>query len=158
MDGEYYYRSIYVPDVGPDGGVRGFYAMMFDITDLTTGRMRLAASEARLRLITDNLPVFISYIDRERRFRFNNATYAQWLGKPLEEITGQRVEDVTDPQSYALIWPNLDAAFTGVSASCWTRRASTSAKAGCPTSPPIRIGEPFWPGSPTPCVSRRRGS
>ena len=114
MDGEYYYRSIYVPDVGPDGGVRGFYAMMFDITDLTTGRMRLAASEARLRLITDNLPVFISYIDRERRFRFNNATYAQWLGRPLEEITGQLVEEVFDAQSYPLIRPNLDEAFTGV--------------------------------------------
>jgi len=115
-DGEYFYRSVYVPDVGSDGDVRGFYAMMFDITDLKTGEMRLAASQARLRLITDNLPVYISYIDRERRFRFNNATYAQWLGKPLEEITGQRVEDVTDPQSYALIWPNLDVAFTGVSA------------------------------------------
>ncbi len=111
-----FYRSIFVPDVGPDGDVRGFYAMMFDITDLNAGKMRLAASEARLRLITDNLPVFISYIDRDRRFRFNNATYAQYLARPLDEITGRRVEDVVDAQSYELIRPNLDEAFTGVPA------------------------------------------
>lgn len=113
-DGDHYYRSVYVPDVGAGGVVRGFYAMMFDITDLKTGKLQLAASEARLRLITDNLPVYISYIDRERRFRFNNAPYAQFLGRPLEDITGQRVEDVASAQSYALIRPNLDEAFTGV--------------------------------------------
>ena len=45
-----------------------------------------------LRLITDNMPALISYIDRERRFRFNNATYSAWLGKPLDEITGRRVD------------------------------------------------------------------
>ncbi len=113
-DGEHFYRSVYVPDVGPEGDARGFYAMMFDITDLTTSKLKLAASEARLRLITDNLPVYISYIDHERRFRFNNAPYAQFLGCPLQEITGQRVEDVASAGSYALIQPHLDEAFAGV--------------------------------------------
>ena len=113
-DGDYFYRSVYVPDVGPAGEVRGFYAMMFDITDLTRGKLQLAASEARLRLITDNLPVYISYIDRERRFRFNNAPYAQLMDRPLEEITGQRVEDVASAQIYAAIFPSLEQAFTGV--------------------------------------------
>jgi diguanylate cyclase (GGDEF)-like protein/PAS domain S-box-containing protein len=113
-DGEHFYRSVYVPDVGPDGGVRGFYAMIFDITDLKASKMRLADSEARLRLITDNLPVYISYIDRERRFRFNNAPYARFLGRPLEQITGERVEDVAAGQSYEQIRPSLDEAFTGV--------------------------------------------
>lgn len=111
-----FYRSVYVPDVGDDGGVRGFYAMMFDITDLKVGKMRLAASEARLRLITDNLPAFISYVDSGYRFRFNNARYAEFLGRPLDEITGRRVEDVVDSPSYALIRPYLDKAFTGVPA------------------------------------------
>ena len=114
MDGEYFYRSAYVPDVGPGGEVRGFYAMMFDITDLERGKLQLAASETRLRLITDNLPVYISYIDHERRFRFNNAMYAAFLGRPLDQITGQRVEDVASANSYDLIRPHLDEAFTGV--------------------------------------------
>jgi len=56
--------------------------------------------------------VYISYIDRERRFRFNNAPYAQFLGRPLEQIVGQRVEDVAAGQSYEMIRPHLDEAFT----------------------------------------------
>ncbi|MHB8912779.1 MAG: sensor domain-containing protein, partial [Lysobacter sp.] len=113
-DREYFYRSIYVPDIGPDGGVRGFYAMMFDITDLNNGKLRLAASEARLRLITDNLPVLISYIDPEHRFRFNNAAYERLMRRPLDQITGQRLEDVVGAQVYELVRPYLDQAFTGV--------------------------------------------
>lgn len=107
------YRSTYVPDVGPDGDVRGFYAMTFDITDLKTVETLLAANEARLRLIADNIPVLVSYIDRERRFGFNNAAYADWLGRPLGEITGRLLAEVLDPQLLALIEPHLDAAFEG---------------------------------------------
>lgn len=111
---EYFYRTMYVPDVTPDGAVRGSYTMTFDITDLKLGKMRLAASEARLRLITDNLPVFISYIDREHRFRFNNAAYARLLEQPLDEIEGRTVEDLFGAETYELVRPYLAEALTGV--------------------------------------------
>lgn len=36
-------------------------------------------SEARLRLVTDHLPVLVSYVDREEIFRFTNAAYREWF-------------------------------------------------------------------------------
>lgn len=114
---EFIYHSIYVPDVRTDGSVRGFYAMSFDITDRKTAEKRLAASEARLQMITDNVPALISYIDREHRFRFNNSTYARWLGRPLAEITGRRLDEVYDKPMYELFRPHLEKALTGTAAS-----------------------------------------
>ncbi len=111
---QHIYRSTYVPDVGPDGEVRGFYAMTFDITDLKTIEMLLASSEAKLRLIADNLPALVSYIDRERRYRFNNATYAGWLSRPIHEITGRLLGEVLDPRILAMVEPHLDTAFEGM--------------------------------------------
>ncbi len=113
---ELVYHSIYVPDVQADGNVRGFYAMGFDITDLKAAEKRLAASEARLQTITDNVPALISYIDREHRFRFNNSTYARWLGRPLAEITGRKLDEVYDAPMYALFRPHLEQALTGTPA------------------------------------------
>ena len=103
-----------------DGRLTGFLGIGKDISAqrmaelaLRDSEQRVARSEARLRLITDNVPALISYIDHERRFRFNNAMYAQWLGRPIEEITGRRLDEVYDAPLCALIEPHLDAAFKG---------------------------------------------
>lgn len=107
-------RTTYVPDVAPDGEVRGFYAVAFDITDFKTVEMLLAASEAKLRLIADNLPALVAYIDVDRRLSYNNATYAQWLERPSAEIAGRRLADVMDPELLGLIQAPLEEAFAGM--------------------------------------------
>ncbi len=106
-------RTTYVPDVAPDGEVRGFYAVAFDITDLKTIEMLLAASEAKLRLIADNLPALVAYIDPDRRLSFANATYSRWLELPATEITGRKLAEVMNPGLLARIEPRLDEAFAG---------------------------------------------
>ncbi len=112
-DRDYHFQSNYIPDIGGDGEVRGFYAMTFDITAHVDAQMRLAAGERRLRLITDNLPVLISYIDVERIFRFNNSTYEKWLQRPLDEITGRSVAEVYTPETFEEVEPYLDRALKG---------------------------------------------
>ena len=62
------------------GNPDGFFAMAFDITARKPQRDRQADSEERLRTITDNVPVLISYLDRELRYEFANAMYKDWLG------------------------------------------------------------------------------
>ncbi|WP_090058335.1 PAS domain-containing sensor histidine kinase [Luteibacter sp. 329MFSha] len=68
---------------------------------LAASQAALAASEAELRLIADSLPVLIAFIDRGLVYRFANAAYESWLGKPLSEIVGQKVEDVIGPEPWA---------------------------------------------------------
>ncbi|MGQ0798603.1 MAG: diguanylate cyclase domain-containing protein [Pseudomarimonas sp.] len=80
---------------------------------LVATEQALKSSEQRFRLITDNVPALISYIDRDEVFRFNNKRYEQWLQKPLAEITDQRLQDVYSAETYALIKPHLELGFSG---------------------------------------------
>ena len=40
----------------------------------------LREREGQFRLVADSLPVLISYIDSEQRYRFNNKAYERWFG------------------------------------------------------------------------------
>ena len=61
----------------------------------------LAASEAELRLVADALPVLIAFVDTQCRYAFVNRAYEQWLGKPVDAITGQRLDVVLGPETWA---------------------------------------------------------
>jgi diguanylate cyclase (GGDEF)-like protein/PAS domain S-box-containing protein len=76
--------------------------------------LALSQSEQRLRLITDNVPAFISYIDREQRYRFANATYSDFFGLAPPSIIGKAVRDVRGEAAYLRIKPKLDEALGGM--------------------------------------------
>ena len=73
----------------------------------------LAGSEARLRTITDNLPVLISYINQHERYEFCNGTYKTWLGVEPQSIVGRSVEDTLGPEIYAQRKASLARALSG---------------------------------------------
>jgi PAS domain-containing protein len=50
----------------------------------------LRESEKSLRLITDNIPALISYIDNEYRYRFLNKRYEEWFCRPIKEMIDRR--------------------------------------------------------------------
>ncbi len=108
-----FHRSTYVPDLGPDAEVRGFYAMTFDVTELKLIERRIATNEKMLRLMADSLPVLIAYIDVEGRFRFNNATYASWLGKPVSKLAGRLLREVMPDALLEQVAPHLEGALAG---------------------------------------------
>ena len=76
--------------------------------------LALSESEERLRLITDNVPAFISYIDRERRYRFANASYYDCFGLEPRSIIGQTVSEVRGEAIYQRIKSKLDEALGGM--------------------------------------------
>jgi diguanylate cyclase (GGDEF)-like protein len=73
-----------------------------------------ARSEQRLRLITDNVPAFISYIGRDRRYKFVNATYRDLFGLRPEDLLDKTVEEVRGDIAYREISPRLDEALGGL--------------------------------------------
>jgi len=87
-----------VPDVLPDGRVAGLYLLAHDQSALKAAERRSAAGELRLRTITDNLPVLISYVDRDERYRFCNGTYKEWLGMAPEQIVGRTMAETLGEQ------------------------------------------------------------
>ncbi len=107
-----HYQSNYIPEFADDGSVRGFYGISFDVTERKESEMRQAASEQRLRMITDNLPVLIAYIDHEQRYQFCNATHEQWFGVPASRVQGQLVADILG-ELYAERRPHIERALAG---------------------------------------------
>ena len=105
-----------IPDIGPDGRVDGFYVMAMDISERKEAELAQAASEQRLRLIADNLPVLICYIDRNHRMGFGNATFHAWLGLDPAHLPGMHLAEVLGKPAYDAARPRLRQAFEGVGA------------------------------------------
>lgn len=106
-------RVTYTPDIGDDGAVRGFFALVDDISELKSTQLILAASERRIRTITDNMPVQIGYIDTQLRYRFCNNLYAVITGLPMSELLGSKVADVFGSETDAVVRANMAAALRG---------------------------------------------
>jgi len=58
-------------------------------------------------------PALITYIDRDRRFRFVNATHQAWIGVDPSRIVGRTVDDVMDAWSLRQAGSGLDRALGG---------------------------------------------
>jgi diguanylate cyclase (GGDEF)-like protein/PAS domain S-box-containing protein len=109
-----YYMIDYIPDIGDDARPCGVYVLVTDISERKNAELILSASERRLKLITDNLPVLISYIDPAHNFRFGNATFETWFGVASDGMAGRSMADVFGQEAYELARTHLDDAFGGL--------------------------------------------
>jgi diguanylate cyclase (GGDEF)-like protein/PAS domain S-box-containing protein len=110
---EAHFQAHLIPDRSDGGAQRGFYLMTFDITALKEAESRRAKVEGQLRAITDNLPVAITYLDAEQRYRFVNRTGLEWLCRPAEDVIGHRIGDLLRPVAYERQRQNIEAGLTG---------------------------------------------
>jgi PAS domain S-box-containing protein len=78
-----------------------------------TGSPFEAGSDALLRLVTNSLPVLISYVDAAECYRFANDTYHQWHGYTAAEIVGRRMIDVLGDVAYGAIEPYVRRTLAG---------------------------------------------
>ena len=108
-----HFQAHLIPDHSDGGTQRGFYLMTFDITALKEAESRRAKLEGQLRAITDNLPVAITYLDAEQRYRFVNRTGLEWLCRPADEVLGQRIGDILRPIAYERRRESIEAGLTG---------------------------------------------
>ncbi len=102
-----------VPDAGPSGEVHGAFVLMNDIHGLKQAQEALRASEAELRLIMDNVPARVAYIDTENRFRFLNRHNEEWLGESRKDLTGRKVAEVIGDERFAQLQPLLARVLKG---------------------------------------------
>jgi len=62
----------------------------------------LRDSEEQYSLVTNALPVLISYVDLQLHYRFNNKAHEEWFGRSLHQITGKPIKDILDPTAFAI--------------------------------------------------------
>lgn len=78
----------------------------------------LPGPEDFMRLMTDALPVSISYADSEERYRFANRTYKQWFNVTDEEIYGKRLKEALGTDWYNVVKGYVERALAGEVVRC----------------------------------------
>ncbi len=95
------------------GHVTGLRWLIRDISAHKRAEHALRQSEKELRLITDNVPALIGYVDSGQRYRFNNRAYSAWFGYTRAELYGKEVREVLGEAAYAAIKPHMERALSG---------------------------------------------
>jgi diguanylate cyclase (GGDEF)-like protein/PAS domain S-box-containing protein len=70
-------------------------------------------SEERMRLVANNVPALISYVDRDQRYRFSNRTYTDWFGIPHEQMPGRSVAEVFGEAAYGRMRDSIRRVLAG---------------------------------------------
>lgn len=73
----------------------------------------LRNNERQLRLITDAIPLLVSFVDKTMRYRFVNRAYSEWFSRPCEGVVGRHVTDVLGSAAYSALLPEIERALTG---------------------------------------------
>jgi diguanylate cyclase (GGDEF)-like protein/PAS domain S-box-containing protein len=73
----------------------------------------LRESEERMRLVANNVPALISYVDREQRYRFSNRTHGDWFGIAHEGMEGRTVAEVFGEEAYARMREDIERCMAG---------------------------------------------
>ncbi|HUH95419.1 MAG TPA: PAS domain S-box protein [Casimicrobiaceae bacterium] len=102
-----------VPDTSAEREIAGAFVLMNDIHGLKQAQEALRASEAELRLIMDNVPARVAYIDRDFRFRFLNRHNEVWLSESRKELTGRRIGEVVGEARGRQLQPLLTRVLAG---------------------------------------------
>lgn len=77
--------------------------------------LELLNSEQQMRLITDALPVLISFVDAEETFRFSNKIYEEWFGQSRNKLYGKKLKEVIGDAPYQKVKGAVKRALQGES-------------------------------------------
>ena len=128
-DGEAAHVEVGISPMRDAGQLVGLQVALLDVTERRRAEGKLRESERRVRLITDALPVLVSFIDREERYRFANTAYETWFGAPAAAVRGRTVREVLGEAAYAVLAPHIEAP---------SRAWPVASKARFLTRPPAR--------------------
>jgi diguanylate cyclase (GGDEF)-like protein/PAS domain S-box-containing protein len=91
------------------------------LLDLASGILAAALFDAatfeeevnRRHILLDAVPIFVAYIDPDRRYREVNRVHKEALGRTVSEIRGMYIWDVLGLENYERLRPYLDGALGG---------------------------------------------
>ncbi len=94
-------------------GEKQIMAVVRNITSLKKAQDDLKHSKEQLQLITDLIPVLVSYITPDHRYEFVNKGYENWFGIKAEDVVGRHASEVVGKEAYDAVKEELDRVFQG---------------------------------------------
>ncbi len=107
------YRTNKVPLIDEDGEVYGICGIGFDITQQKRLEEALWKSENEMRIVTNNVPALIAYVDKEQVYRFTNRGYQEAVRHSQEEIKGRTIKEILGEKGYEMIQHHIEKALSG---------------------------------------------
>jgi PAS domain S-box-containing protein len=95
------------------GRMVGMRGTVQDITERKRAEELLRESRDQIRLISDAVPVLISYVDTDRRYRSCNHAYTKWFGLSQDQIIGRTMQEVLGGAAWKTIGPRVEKALSG---------------------------------------------
>jgi diguanylate cyclase (GGDEF)-like protein/PAS domain S-box-containing protein len=86
-----------------------------DITERLAQEQDLLNSDRFVRMITDNLPQRMAYVDRDLRYRFVNDAHCKRFDREREHILGRTRDELLEQPTPAPIRAHIDAVLGGAS-------------------------------------------
>jgi PAS domain S-box-containing protein len=75
--------------------------------------IRHKALAAAMTRVLNNIPVLVSYVDADKRFRFTNAAYEKFFGVNQGQLIGRSVASLVGEGAYRQILPYMERALEG---------------------------------------------
>ncbi len=113
-DGEWHpILSRGVPLRDSAGRIQRWVGINLDISAMKAVQKAARRGELQLQLVTDHAPIFLVQCDRDHRYKFVNAPYAERHGLTREQVIGRHVAELTGAEAYATFKRHMDAALAG---------------------------------------------
>ncbi len=84
-----------------------------DLTDRVQKEQALEASARQLSLISDGVPGYLAYIDRNQHYRFVNGAYIDLFNVSKEEIVGRHIREIIGDNNYERAQSHIESALAG---------------------------------------------
>ena len=95
--------------------------------------------------------MLIASVDAQERYRFNNRTYEEWVGRSRAEVTGKTLREVLGETFYGAIAANVAAVLAGESVTYEGKQSGPTARPASPVAPmsPSSARRARWRASPS---------
>jgi len=115
-----FFKIAFVAKRNARGEVDGVLQCAFEVTDEVRSRQTLEVlarqvqtSEAELRLVMDSIPVLVSFVGKDERYRTVNRAYEDWFGLPPAALRGKALKEVIGDAAYGVLSPYVHRALAG---------------------------------------------
>ncbi|GAB3537200.1 hypothetical protein GCM10027443_29580 [Pontibacter brevis] len=110
---EIFWSFTYLARRNGEGAIDGVLVYAHEVTGQVAARKSIEATAQQLQLITDSLPVLISYLDRDEKYRFANNVYNSWFDLKEKSILDMPIVDVIGDQAYEKVKAHIKRALVG---------------------------------------------
>ena len=101
------------PLKNPAGRVEGAVCSFAEFTERKRAEEALRASEAELQTVINRTPFMLVRCSRDLRYRFISQAYAEWVGKPREEVLGRTIAETIGEIAFLTLLPHIEKVLQG---------------------------------------------